>query len=66
VASLVDTANTQADAQALVAAMRATRPGAAVKVPAIQRDDLCGNALARLGFEREELHQLMMVRAFGA
>jgi len=66
VASLVDTANTQADAQALVAAMRATRPGAAVSVPAIQRDDLCGNALRRLGFVRQELHQLMMLRAFGA
>lgn len=62
--SLVDTANTQVDAQAVVAAMRATRPLAAVSVPAIQRDDLCGNALARLGFEREELHQLMLVRGF--
>jgi len=64
--SLVDSANTQADAQALVAAMRATRPGGAVSVPAIQRDDLCGNALERLGFERQELHQLMMLRPFGA
>lgn len=62
--SLVDAANTQADAQALVAAMRATRPGAAVSIPAIQRLDLCGAALERLGFEREALHQVLMVRPF--
>ena len=62
--SLVDGGLAQTDAQALVAAMRVTRPEAAVVVPAIQREDLSGNALSRLGFERQVLQQVLMVRAF--
>lgn len=62
--SLVDGGLAQTDAQALVAAMRATRPEAAVNVPQIQREDLSGNALARLGFERQALQQVLMVRSF--
>ena len=62
--SLVDTALAQVDAQALLAAMRATRARAAVNAPPILREDLCANAFARLGFERQALHQLLMVRSF--
>jgi hypothetical protein len=60
--SLIDLSIAQPDAPALVAAMRATRAGAAVSVPAIHREDLCGAALRRLGFERQALHQVLMVR----
>jgi len=61
--ALIDRGTAQEDGRILVAAMRATRPGAAVTAPAVQRDDFCGAALRSLGFERQKFHQLMMVRA---
>ncbi|MBS0444470.1 MAG: GNAT family N-acetyltransferase [Proteobacteria bacterium] len=60
--SLIDATPEQADAQALIGAMCATRPGAAVSVPAIQRTDLGGAALLRLGLVAQPFHQVLMVR----
>lgn len=61
--SLVDEDASQADAQALVAALLLARPGCAVNVPQLQRLDLGGQALQRLGFQRLPLHQLLLRRA---
>ena len=60
VRSLVDRDPAQADAEALVRALLAAHPGAAVTVPALQRPDLGGDALTRLGFETEPLWQWLM------
>lgn len=61
--SLIDDSAQQADGEVLVAAMRATRPGAAVSVAALQREDLGGAALRRLGFLPQRFHQVLMVRS---
>lgn len=60
VRSLVDRNPAQRDAEALVQALLAAHPGAKVSVPALQRGDLGGEALQRLGFEVEALHQNIM------
>jgi len=61
--SLVDPAPGQRDAQALVRALRAAWPDLAISVPALQRDDLGGEALRREGFEMQAMNQVLMVRA---
>ncbi|MFO1338368.1 MAG: GNAT family N-acetyltransferase [Burkholderiaceae bacterium] len=60
--SLVDRQPDQGDAEALVAALCAHCPGHALRVPPLQRDDLGGRALARLGFVPAPLHQWLMTR----
>lgn len=60
--SLVDGDPAQRDAQALVAALLARHPGWTVSVPQLQRRDVGGEALERLGFERLPLHQVWMMR----
>jgi hypothetical protein len=61
--SLVDDGSAgQHDAQAVVARLLALHPAHAVAVPQLQRRDLGGLALERLGFDRLPLHQLMMRR----
>jgi ribosomal protein S18 acetylase RimI-like enzyme len=61
--SLIDTSAGQVDGQALLRAWLRDHPGRAVQVPQLQRDDLGGAALQRLGFERQPLHQWWMRRA---
>lgn len=58
--SLVDQEPGQAAAQALVAQLVRQHPGYRITVPQLQRPDLGGRALERLGFQRAPLHQLMM------
>lgn len=58
--SLIDPTPTQAGAQALLRALRALHPGRALRVPALQRDDLGGQALRRAGFTPQPLHQWLM------
>lgn len=60
--SLVDRGARQQDAQALVAQLVREHGGRRMTVPQLQRPDLGGEALERLGFERQPLHQLMMRR----
>ncbi len=60
VRSLVDRNPAQADAEALVRALLAAHPGATVTVPPLQRPDLGGETLTRLGFEAEPLWQWLM------
>ena len=60
--SLIDGGVAQADAEALIAAVRATRPEAGVTMPPLHRVDLCGAALERAGFARQPRHQVLMVR----
>lgn len=60
--SLVDSDAKQADAQALAARLLREYPQHRVIVPQLQRPDLGGEALERLGFERQPLHQLLMQR----
>ena len=62
--SLVDLEAGQRDAQALVAQLVNEHPDHRIAVPQLQRPDLGGEALERLGFERQPLHQLMMRRSF--
>ena len=57
--SLVDRSPAQADAETLLRALRATQPDHAVTVPALQRDDIGGDALRRLGFELAPLNQVL-------
>jgi len=61
--SLVDRSPAQHDAEALVRALRVAHPDFAVTVPALQRDDLGGDALRRLGFEQAALNQVLATRA---
>jgi len=61
--SLVDRSAPQQDAQALVARLVRDHGDRRFVVPQLQRPDLGGAALERLGFERQPLHQLMMRRA---
>lgn len=60
--SLVDHQSGLADARALVQAVLAAHRGQPVQVPALQRDDLGGAVLAGLGFQRQALHQWLMLR----
>lgn len=61
--SLVDRDPAQADAQALLRQLMAGHPRHEIKVPQLQRLDLGGQALRRLGFQTLPLHQLLMVRS---
>ncbi|MBI5275042.1 MAG: GNAT family N-acetyltransferase [Burkholderiales bacterium] len=54
--SLVDTDPAQRDAESLVRSL----PGQKVAVPQLQRPDVGGEALERIGFERLALYQVMM------
>jgi len=60
ISSLIDTSPAQADALALVRALRAAHPVHRSVVPALQRLDVGGQALRDAGFERQPLHQLLM------
>ena len=60
--SLVDRQPLQRDAQALAARLVREYPLHRIAVPQLQRADLGGEALERLGFERQPLHQLLMRR----
>ena len=60
--SLVDEDPAQGGAEQLVRQLLQAFPGHAVAVPQLQRDDLGGRALQRLGFARLPLHQLLMHR----
>jgi ribosomal protein S18 acetylase RimI-like enzyme len=60
--SLVDRDARQHDAQSLVEGLLARHPGRAIKVPALQRPDLGGDALRRAGFRPQPLHQWLMLR----
>lgn len=61
--SLVDESPAQRDAQALVASLVRQFAGHTFHVPQLQRADLGGDALQRLGWRRLPLHQLLMHRA---
>lgn len=58
--SLIDRSPGQADGAALLGHWLQTHPGRMVQVPQLQRDDLGGGALERLGFEPLPLHQWWM------
>jgi GNAT superfamily N-acetyltransferase len=58
--SLIDTQERQADAQSLVAQLVRRFSTSRIGVPQLQRADLGGDALLRLGFERLSLHQCLM------
>jgi ribosomal protein S18 acetylase RimI-like enzyme len=60
--SLVDSGAGQADASALVAALRAAHPGQVITVPPLQRDDLGGAALKAAGFDPQAMNQVLLVR----
>jgi ribosomal protein S18 acetylase RimI-like enzyme len=62
VASLVDRSEQQRDAEALLRDVGARLAGMDWIVPQLQREDLGGAALRRLGFKPEPLHQLWMLR----
>lgn len=62
VQSLVDTDPAQRDAEALAAQLVAAFPDRRIAVAQLQRPDLGGEALLRLGFERLPLHQWLMRR----
>jgi hypothetical protein len=61
--SLVDRSVAQRDAEALVRALRTNHPDHAVTVPALQRDDLGGDALRRAGFAPAALNQVLATRS---
>ena len=61
--SLVDRDAAQAGASALAAKLVADHPGQRIQVPQLQRHDLGGAALERLGFAPLPLHQVLMQRA---
>jgi ribosomal protein S18 acetylase RimI-like enzyme len=60
--SLVDPDPAQAGAQALAEALVARYPGHLLRAPALQRPDLGGDALQRVGFVPQALHQWLMRR----
>ncbi|MBE7366471.1 GNAT family N-acetyltransferase [Ramlibacter pallidus] len=62
VLSLLDTEPGQGGTPALIGALRQQWPEASLHVPQLQRDDLGGDALRRLGFQPLPLHQLLMHR----
>lgn len=61
--SLVDEEEDQHAAAHLVRHLLLSCPAHAIVVPQLQRDDLGGRALQRLGFARQPLHQLLMHKA---
>jgi ribosomal protein S18 acetylase RimI-like enzyme len=61
--SLLDAQPQQDDAQALALALLQGHPACEVRVPQLQRPDLGGAALERLGFQRLALNQLLLRRA---
>jgi ribosomal protein S18 acetylase RimI-like enzyme len=63
VQSLIDSRPRQDDAAALVAAVLARHRPHRMNVPQLQRLDLGGLALERLGFERQALNQLLLRRS---
>jgi ribosomal protein S18 acetylase RimI-like enzyme len=60
--SLVDPEPGQAGARALAEALAARYPGRTLRVSALQRPDLGGQALERAGFAPQSLHQWLMRR----
>ncbi len=58
--SLVDADPAQADAQSLIAALIEDHPRHRIVVPQLQRPDVGGQALERMGFVRQPLHQVLM------
>lgn len=60
--SLIDTDSAQRHAETLVRALRAAHPDDACSVVPLQRDDLGGAALTRLGFQRWPHNQWLMRR----
>ncbi|WP_439387222.1 GNAT family N-acetyltransferase [Ideonella sp. YS5] len=60
--SLIDDGPAQADAQALAEALAARYPGRTLRVPALQRPDLGGQALECAGFVPQPMHQWLMRR----
>ncbi len=63
--SLIDLDPAQRDADTLLSALVARHPGRTIKVPALQRPDVGGEALDRAGFVRQQLHQHLMRRSAG-
>lgn len=61
--SLLDRDPVQRDAETLVRALLARRPGGRIRVPALQRADLGGDALRRAGLHAQALHQCLMKRS---
>ena len=64
VCSLVDEEQDQRGAGRLLQHLLLSFPAHAIHVPQLQRDDLGGIALQRLGFARLPLHQLLMHKDF--
>ncbi|MBG9389250.1 GNAT family N-acetyltransferase [Caenimonas aquaedulcis] len=62
ISSLVDMDASQADAQKLVGSLLQHHAGQKIVVPQLQRHDVGGAALERLGFARQPLHQVLMRR----
>jgi len=63
ISSLLDVSGpAQRDARVLLQTLAARYPQRRLRVPALQRPDLGGEALRELGFERQGLHQLWMLR----
>lgn len=63
ISSLLDTSGpAQGGARVLLQTLAARYPQHRLLVPALQRPDLGGEALRDLGFERQPLHQLWMLR----
>lgn len=61
--SLIDRDPAQPGAYALATALATHFPGHMLRVPALQRPDLGGEALLRAGFVRQPLHQCLMRRS---
>lgn len=64
--SLVDADPAQTDAQSLLAALIEDHPRHRIVVPQLQRPDVGGDALERMGFVRQPLHQVLMRREAGS
>ncbi|WP_197047223.1 N-acetyltransferase [Paucibacter sp. KBW04] len=63
ISSLLDVSGpAQRDARVLLQTLAARYPQRTLRVPALQRPELGGEALRELGFERQGLHQLWMLR----
>lgn len=61
--SLIDRHPAQHDAHQLALHMRSSQPERSCFMHELQRSDIGGDALARAGFERQALHQLLMRRS---
>jgi len=63
ISSLLDVSGpAQRDARVLLQSLAARYPDRSLRVPALQRPDLGGDALRDMGFQRQGLHQLWMLR----